>query len=103
MNIMLMYFGSDGDVTDDTLYQRRTCTFSEVENGEVLFIANQHDALYIKGTDHENRDILTNIYNGKSYLCIDIGVNEHTKCLVFKGYFQEDLTPDPDFDWRNWS
>lgn len=103
---MLMYLGGGGDVADDTLYQRRTCPFSEVENGEVLILVNQHNALYIKGTDYENRNILTNIYDGKSYLCIEIGVSERTKCIVFKGYFQEDLSPDPEkfrINLSNWS
>lgn len=99
---MIMYVGGNGDIMDANLYRRRVCPFSEVENGEVFTLRGYYDALFLKGTDYEGRYVLTNIYDGRSYLDLELGVTDEISCLVFKGSFVEDLSPDPkkfSLDW----
>ena len=98
---MLMYLGGGGDIMNANLFRRRVCPFSEVQDGEVFTLRGHHDALYLKGIDYEGRYVLTNIYNGRSYLSIELGVDMDRSCLVFQGYFVED-TSEPERQIMTW-
>ena len=98
---MLMYLGGGGDIMNANLFRRRVCPFSEVQDGEVFTLRGHYDALYLKGIDYEGRYVLTNIYNGRSYLSIELGVDMDRSCLVFQGYFVED-TSEPERQIMTW-
>ena len=100
---MLRYLGGGGDVMDATLFRRRISPFSDVREGEVFTLRGHYDALYLKGMDYEGRYVLTNIYNGRSYLYMELDVDSNTSCLVFNGSFVEDLSPNVNnFDLHMW-